>query len=82
LINGNASLLVDGEEVASMETNFIFSLMISWSGLDIGFDRGTPVGHYAAPFKFSGTLIKVTVDLDDDQDLNHEAVGNIAMAKE
>jgi arylsulfatase len=82
LINGNASLFVDGEKVASMETNFIFSLMISWSGLDIGFDRGTPVGHYVAPFKFSGTLIKVTVDLDDDQDLDHEAVGNIEMAKE
>ncbi|MFQ3347140.1 MAG: arylsulfatase A-like enzyme [Candidatus Azotimanducaceae bacterium] len=81
-VNGIATLLVDGSEVASMQTDFIFSLMISWSGLDVGFDRGTTVGNYASPFNFTGTLIKVTVDLDDDQDLDHEAVGHIEMAKE
>lgn len=81
-ISGTATLLVDGAEVASMQTDFIFSLMISWSGLDVGFDRGTTVGSYASPFNFTGTLIKVTVDLDDDQDLDHEAVGHIEMAKE
>ena len=81
-VNGAAALLVDGNEVASMQTDFIFSLMISWSGLDVGFDRGTTVGNYASPFSFTGTLIKVTVDLDDDQELDHEAVGHIEMAKE
>ena len=81
-INGIATLLVDGDEVASMQTDFIFSLMISWSGLDVGFDRGTTVGNYVSPFHFTGTLIKVAVDLDDDQDLDHEAVGHIEMAKE
>jgi hypothetical protein len=81
-INGTAALLVDDKKVASMQTDFIFALMISWSGLDVGFDRGTTVGNYASPFNFTGTLIKVTVDLDDDQDLDHEAVGHIEMAKE
>ena len=81
-VNGTATLLVDGKDVASMQTDFIFSLMISWSGLDVGFDRGTTVGNYASPFSFTGTLLKVTVDLDDDQDLDHEAVGHIEMAKE
>lgn len=81
-VSGTAALLVDGSEVASMQTDFIFALMISWSGLDVGFDRGTTVGNYASPFSFTGTLIKVTVDLDDDQDLDHEAVGHIEMAKE
>ena len=81
-VNGTASLLIDGDEAASMQTDFIFSLMISWSGLDVGFDRGTTVGNYASPFSFTGTLIKITVDLDDDQDLDHEAVGHIEMAKE
>jgi arylsulfatase len=81
-VNGTATLLVDGKDVASMQTDFIFSLMISWSGLDVGFDRGTTVGSYASPFSFTGTLLKVTIDLDDDQDLDHEAVGHIEMAKE
>jgi arylsulfatase len=81
-VNGTATLVVDGKDVASMQTDFIFSLMISWSGLDVGFDRGTTVGDYASPFSFTGTLLKVTVDLDDDQDLDHEAVGHIEMAKE
>ena len=81
-VNGAATLLVDGNEVASMHTDFIFSLMISWSGLDVGFDRGTTVGNYASPFSFTGTLVKVTVNLDDDQDLDHEAAGHIEMAKE
>jgi len=81
-VNGTAALLVDDKKVASMQTDFIFALMISWSGLDVGFDRGTTVGNYASPFNFTGTLIKVTVDLDDDQDLDHEAVGHIEMAKE
>ena len=81
-VNGTAALLVDDKKVASMQTDFIFALMISWSGLDVGFDRGTTVGNYASPFNFTGTLIKVTVDLDDDQDLDHEAVSHIEMAKE
>lgn len=81
-VSGTATLLVDGNTVASMQTDFIFSLMISWSGLDVGFDRGTTVGNYPSPFSFTGHLIKVTVDLDDDQDLDHESVGHIEMAKE
>ena len=56
--------------------------MISWSGLDIGFDRGTTVGNYASPFTFSGKLHKVTVDLSDDQELDHDGVGRAEMARE
>ncbi|MED6340990.1 MAG: arylsulfatase, partial [Pseudomonadota bacterium] len=37
---GRASLRVDDVEVAELSTDSIFTLMISWSGLDIGFDRG------------------------------------------
>ena len=79
---GRASLRVDDVEVAELSTNSIFTLMISWSGLDIGFDRGTTVGNYASPFTFSGKLRKVTVDLSDDQELDHDGVGRTEMARE
>ena len=79
---GRASLRVDDVEVAELSTNSIFTLMISWSGLDIGFDRGTTVGNYASPFTFSGRLHKVTVDLSDDQELDHDGVGRAEMARE
>ncbi|MEC8349118.1 MAG: arylsulfatase [Pseudomonadota bacterium] len=81
-VTGRASLRVDDVEVAELSTNSIFTLMISWSGLDIGFDRGTTVGNYASPFTFSGKLHKVTVDLSDDQELDHDGVGRAEMARE
>ena len=62
--------------------------MISWSGLDIGLDRGTTVtdylgdGRYLGPFEFTGTLHKVTVDLDDDQEVDHEAAGEAELGRE
>lgn len=86
--HGTGTLLVDGVEVGRMETDHIFWLMISWSGLDIGLDRGTTVadydhtGHHVGPFEFTGRLREVTVDLDDDQDVDHDAAGTTEMARE
>ena len=81
-VKGVATLWVGHEQVAELATDKIFNLMISWSGLDVGFDRGTTVGHYPSPFKFSGKLHKVTVDLDDDQELDHEGAGRAEIARE
>lgn len=86
--HGTGTLLVDGVEVGRMETDHIFWLMISWSGLDIGLDRGTTVadydrtGSHVGPFEFTGQLLAVTVDLDDDQDVDHDAAGTTEMARE
>jgi hypothetical protein len=88
LPHGVGTLLVDDEEVGCMETDQIFWLTISWSGLDIGLDRGTTVadydgsGEHLGPFKFQGRLIKVTVQLDDDQDVDHEAAGTTELGRE
>lgn len=86
--SGVGTLLINGEPAGSFETDRIFWLMISWSGLDIGLDRGTTVSDYdrsarfMGPFEFTGKVLKVTVDLDDDQELDHTAVAEAELARE
>jgi arylsulfatase len=76
------TLLIDGEPAGSAQTKLGFHTLISWSGLDIGRDRGSPVSHYAAPFQFTGKLLRVTVAMHDDQTLDGEGVGNAQMARQ
>jgi arylsulfatase A-like enzyme len=85
---GVGTLLIDGDPVGTMETDRIFWLMVSWSGLDIGLDRGTTVsdydgtGRFVGPFEFTGRLVKVTVDLGGDQDVDHDAAGDAELGRE
>ncbi|CAN5237642.1 arylsulfatase [soil metagenome] len=76
------ALTINGAPAGSLNTTAGFATLISWSGLDIGRDRGSPVGPYPAPFAFTGILTKVTVTMDDPQDLDGEAVGNAEMARQ
>lgn len=75
-------LLIDGAPAGELTTPLGFYNFISWSGLDIGLDRGSPVADYAAPFSFTGLLKKVTVTMDDDQDLDGQGVGDAEMARQ
>jgi arylsulfatase len=68
--------------VGSLKTQLAFHNLISWSGLDIGRDRGSPVSHYTAPFEFTGRLLKVVVVMHDDQKLDGTGVGNAQMARQ
>jgi len=77
-----ATLLIDGAPVGSFDTQHGFVSFISWSGLDIGRDRSSPVSHYEAPFAFTGRLRKVTVLMDDDQVLDQAAAAAAALARE
>ena len=77
-----ATLLIDGEPAGRFETTVGFVAFISWSGLDIGRDRLSPVSHYEAPFAFTGKLRKVTMTMDDDQALDAEAAATAALARE
>ncbi len=77
-----ASLWIDDVCVAEGACQFGFATLISWSGLDIGRDRGSPVSHYAAPFAFTGQLRCVTVDLQLQQPLDGEAIGQAEMARQ
>ena len=76
------TLLIDGEPAGSLQTQLGFHTLISWSGLDIGRDRGSPVSHYEAPFEYQGRLLRVTVTMHDDQKLDGDAVGNAQMARQ
>jgi len=76
------TLLIDGMPAGCIESRLGFFNFISWTGLDIGRDRGSPVAHYESPFEFTGKLIKVTVTMDDDQMLDGDGVGRAQMARE
>jgi arylsulfatase len=76
------TLTIDGEAVGAGESALGFATLISWSGLDIGRDRGSSVAPYAAPFEYAGTLTKVTVTMDEDQTLDGDAVGEAEMARQ
>ncbi len=80
--HGTGTLSIDGDDVGTMETDHCFFTLISFSGLDIGLDRGSPVSDYDAPFEFTGTLRRVTVDMDHDQDVDHDAAGDVQMARD
>lgn len=79
---GTLTMFIDDQVVGTMTTNNIFWLLISWSGLDIGLDRGTPVSNYESPFMFTGHLTKVTIDLDTDQVLDFHGHSRITMARD
>ncbi|MBT9470319.1 MAG: arylsulfatase [Pseudomonadota bacterium] len=76
------TLTVDGQPAGELSTHLGFMTLISWSGLDIGRDRGSAVGDYAQPFTFTGALRTVTVTMDADQDLDGAAVGEAEMARQ
>jgi arylsulfatase len=60
---GTIILSIDGKECSSISVPYILR-MISSTGLDIGRDGLSPVSKdYKAPFKFTGTIKRVHVDL-------------------
>jgi arylsulfatase len=63
---GTGSLKVDGKEVASKTMEHTIPLIMQWDeNFDIGADTGTPVSDdYQVPFKFTGTLNKLTLQID------------------
>ncbi len=76
------TLLIDGQEAGSVRSHLSFGPFVSWSGLDIGRDRGSPVGNYEAPYSFTGRLTHVGVDLHPRAPLDGEMIGNAEMARQ
>ena len=79
-----ASLLIDGEPVGRIDTRMVgFNSMVSFSGLDIGLDRGSPVSHYDEPFRFTGgKLYKVEYTLDPMQQLDYDKIALVEIARQ
>ncbi|MDO8377979.1 arylsulfatase [Phenylobacterium sp.] len=76
------TLAVDGRVAGEVKTHIGFATFISWSGLDIGRDRGSPVAPYLAPFTFTGKLRRVIVTMDADQELDGQLLGEAEMARQ
>lgn len=58
---------MDGKEVATQKMERTLPLILQWDeNFDIGADTGTPVDNkdYQVPFKFTGTLDKLTLTID------------------
>ena len=64
---GTATIMVDGKQVAQGRIERTIPFRISADEtLDIGEDTGTPVSEdYRVPFKFTGVLKKVAIQLTD-----------------
>jgi arylsulfatase len=66
---GVGVLKVDGKEVARQRVEHTMPLTMQWDeNFDIGADTGTPVSNdYQVPFKFTGKLNNLTLDIDRPQ---------------
>jgi arylsulfatase len=64
---GTGTLFVDGTEVAKGRIERTqFAVFSADEGADVGADEGTPVTEaYKVPFKFTGRIGKVTIDLKE-----------------
>lgn len=62
---GTAKMTVDGKEAATVRIERTIPIRVSLDeSFDVGEDTGTPVTmKYDVPFKFTGTIEKVVIDL-------------------
>jgi arylsulfatase len=67
---GAGVLKVDGKEVARQTMERTLPFILQWDeNFDVGADTGTPVNDadYQAPFRFAGSLDKLTLSIDRPQ---------------
>ena len=79
-----ATLLVDDAPAGSLDMGRVgLNSQVSFSGLDIGLDRGSPVSHYASPFCLRGAkLYRVEFILDPQQELDYDKIALVEMARQ
>ncbi len=80
---GSFQLYIDGELVADRDFPFTTAFFFNPGGLTCGADPGSPVtSDYNPPFRFTGTLHKVTVDLSGALIEDPEAELKLHMARQ
>ena len=80
---GRAQLYVDEHLVADVELPMTVPILLSPGGLTCGANPGAPVDpDYPVPFRFTGVLHQVTVDLSGDLITDSEAELRVAMARQ
>jgi arylsulfatase len=78
---GRGQLYVDGKLVGNSEFEMTVPIMFGIEGLSCGYDFGESVSnHYDAPFRFTGTIHNVTVDVSGELIQDEEAVTRMLMA--
>jgi len=83
--SGVGRLLVDGAVVGEGEiaTTTPVRYSISGAGLTCGWEQGPPVGEgYAAPFRFTGRLRRVVVEVDGEGHRDPEAEFEAIMSEQ
>jgi hypothetical protein len=81
--SGRAQLYVDGQLIAQDEFPVTTPMVFNPGGLTCGANPGSPVtGDYQAPFRFTGVLHTVTVDLSGDLITDTDSELRVAMARQ
>jgi arylsulfatase len=81
---GTGTLLVDGNEVGSVDMDVTVPILFSIEGISIGHDYGDSVDHanYKPTFPFTGTVKQVSFDLSGDAIKDAEGHGRHSMSKQ
>jgi arylsulfatase len=82
---GQAALYINGEQVGERELPRTVPLTISLAGegFCVGYDGGLPVSRsYQSPYRFTGTLERVTIDVTGEPYRDRVAEERIAMAEQ
>jgi hypothetical protein len=80
---GRAQLYIDQQLVGQTDLPVTTPLIYNPGGLSCGANPGSAViPDYQAPFRFTGTLYSVTVDLSGDLIVDTEAEVRMAMARQ
>jgi hypothetical protein len=71
---GRGQLYIDGKLVGNVPFDVTAPITFGIEGLSCGYDFGEAVSHdYKAPFRFTGTLRRVVVDVSGDLIVDKEA---------
>lgn len=79
---GQGTLYINGQACGFIELPRTYRAQASFIGLEIGSAPKPSVGEFEAPFPFTGTIVKVLVDLGDDQKVDSRGEVRAALGQQ